>query len=177
MPYTWKVWNRVSNPFHEACNQIWSSFLMNAECIIWRLILGVNYKINSKMYLTVGNQCINKQFWKKKKKKIHDLVWYAWNVKQWSAQALAHLFTISWGVWSNRNEIRTGGTHKSASAIASWTMDYLAEFQLVNHRIQAKKPKVKVGWALPHPPWLKAPKLTLMVLYLKGSGLWELGRH
>ena len=54
-----------------------------------------------------------------------DLVWYARNVKQMSDQALAHLYTIAWGIWSNRNEIRTGGPRKSASVIASWTKDYL----------------------------------------------------
>ena len=76
-------------------------------------------------------------------------------MKQWSAQALAHLFTIAWGIWSNRNEIRTNGPRKSTSAIASWTMDYLEEFQLANHRIQEKKLEVEVGWALPQPPWFK----------------------
>ena len=64
-----------------------------------------------------------------------DLVWYAWNVKQCFAQALARLFTIAWGIWSNRNEVQTSETPKSALAIASWTMDYLEEFQLANHRI------------------------------------------
>ena len=84
-----------------------------------------------------------------------DLVWYARNVKQWSAQALACLFTIAWGIWSNRNEIRTGGAHKSASAIARWTMDYLEEFQVANHKIQVKKPVTDIGWSVPHPPCLK----------------------
>ena len=70
-------------------------------------------------------------------------------------QALAHLFTIAWGIWSNRNEIRTGGPHKSALVIASWTKDYLEEFQLANHKVQAKKPEIEVGWSLPHPPWFK----------------------
>nr|POF03540.1 putative ribonuclease h protein [Quercus suber] len=54
-----------------------------------------------------------------------DLVWYARLVKQWSSQALASLFTIAWGIWSNRNEIRAGGARKSASTIAHWTMDLL----------------------------------------------------
>ena len=70
-------------------------------------------------------------------------------------QALAHLFTIAWGIWSNRNEIRTGGPRKSALVIASWTKDYLEEFQLANHKVQAKKPEIEVGWSLPHPPWFK----------------------
>jgi len=74
-----------------------------------------------------------------------NLVWYAQNVKQWSSQALARLFTIAWGIWSNRNEIRTCGPRKSASAIASWTTNYLEEFQLANYRIQAKKPKIEVS--------------------------------
>ena len=38
-----------------------------------------------------------------------DLVWYARNVKQMDTQALAQLFMVAWGIWSNRNEIRTGG--------------------------------------------------------------------
>nr|XP_023884938.1 uncharacterized protein LOC111997115 [Quercus suber] len=40
------------------------------------------------------------------------------------------------GIWTNRNEIRTSGARKSASAIAYWTLDYLVEFQVVNHKIQ-----------------------------------------
>nr|POF21129.1 hypothetical protein CFP56_06930 [Quercus suber] len=65
-----------------------------------------------------------------------DLVWYARSVKQWSSQALASLFTIAWGIWSNRNEIQAGGARKSASAIAHWTMVYLEEFHVANHKIQ-----------------------------------------
>nr|POE70078.1 udp-glucuronate 4-epimerase 3 [Quercus suber] len=65
-----------------------------------------------------------------------DLVWYARNVKQWSFQALAGLCTIAWGIWTNRNEIRTSGARKSASTIARWTLDYLVEFQVANHKIQ-----------------------------------------
>ena len=61
-------------------------------------------------------------------------------------QALAHLLTIAWGIWSNRNEIRIGGPRKSTSVSASWTKDYLEEFQLMNHKVQAKKPKIEVGW-------------------------------
>ncbi|KAK7844253.1 udp-glucuronate 4-epimerase 3, partial [Quercus suber] len=34
------------------------------------------------------------------------------------------------GIWTNRNEIRTSGARKSASAIAYWTLDYLVEFQV-----------------------------------------------
>ena len=48
-----------------------------------------------------------------------DLVGYAQNMKQWFAQDLARLFTIASGIWSNRNEIRTGGPRKLASVIAS----------------------------------------------------------
>ena len=47
-----------------------------------------------------------------------DLVWYALNVKQWSVQELARLFSVAWGIWSNRNEIRVRGPRKSASGIA-----------------------------------------------------------
>nr|POE92974.1 hypothetical protein CFP56_48120 [Quercus suber] len=47
-----------------------------------------------------------------------DLVWYARNVKQWSIQELARFFSVAWGIWSNRNEIRVGGPRKSASGIA-----------------------------------------------------------
>lgn len=47
------------------------------------------------------------------------LVWYSWNVKQMFDQALAQLFMIAWGIWSNRHEIWTGGSCKSASIIAS----------------------------------------------------------
>lgn len=101
-----------------------------------------------------------------------DLVWYARNVKQWSFQALACLFTIACGIWSNRNEIRTGGARKSASVIGRWTMDYLEEFRLANHKIQVQKPQVEVGWTFPH---LHVSKLMLMVPCLKGRGLWELG--
>ena len=36
-----------------------------------------------------------------------DLVWYARNVKQMDAQALAQLFMIAWGIWSNRNVLGT----------------------------------------------------------------------
>ncbi|XP_075656739.1 uncharacterized protein LOC142626904 [Castanea sativa] len=78
-----------------------------------------------------------------------DLLWYARNMKQWSAQDLAQLFVIAWGIWPNRNEVRASGLHKSASVIAGWTMEYLEEFQLANHRIQMKNPRVEVGWALP----------------------------
>ena len=64
-----------------------------------------------------------------------DLVWYARNVKQWSVQELARLFTVAWGIWSNRNEVRVGGARKTASGIAGWTLEYLEEFQVANHRI------------------------------------------
>ena len=84
-----------------------------------------------------------------------DLVWYARNVKQWSAQALACLFTIAWGIWSNRNEIRIGGARKLALTIARWTMDYLEEFQVANHKIQVKKPMTDIGWTIPHLSCLK----------------------
>ena len=84
-----------------------------------------------------------------------DLVWFARNVKQWSAQALAGLCTIAWGIWFNWNEVRIGGARKSASAIARWSMDYLEEFQVANHKIQVKKPETQAGWIAPHPPCLK----------------------
>ena len=52
-----------------------------------------------------------------------DLVWYARTVKQTTDQALAQLFMMAWGIWTNRNEIWTGRTRKSASLIAHWTKD------------------------------------------------------
>ena len=84
-----------------------------------------------------------------------DLVWYARNVKQMSDQALAQLFMTASGIWSNRNEIQTAGSRKSASIIASWTKDYLKEFQVANHKVKPKQLEPAVGWSLPHPPWYK----------------------
>ena len=44
---------------------------------------------------------------------------------------------------------------KSASIIASWTKEYLEEFQVANHKVKPKQPELAVGWSLPHPPWYK----------------------
>ena len=52
---------------------------------------------------------------------------------------------MAWGIWSNRNEIRVGGPRKSASSIAGWTLEYLEEFQVANHRIKIKTPEIDVG--------------------------------
>ncbi|KAL0002584.1 hypothetical protein SO802_016365 [Lithocarpus litseifolius] len=90
--------------------------------------------------------------------KVHefiDLVWYARNVKQMDAQALAQLFMIAWGIWSNRNETRTGGSRKSASSIVRWTLDYLEEFQVANHKIQITFAESEPGWSLPLSPGFK----------------------
>ena len=84
-----------------------------------------------------------------------DLVWYARNVKQMTDQALAQLFMTAWGIWSNRNEIQTGGSRKSASLIASWTKDYLEEFQVANLRVKLKQLDPAAGWFPPHPSWYK----------------------
>ena len=61
----------------------------------------------------------------------------------------------AWGIWSNRNEIQIGGSGKSASLIASWTKDYLEEFQVANHRLKPKQLDPAAGWFPPHPPWYK----------------------
>ena len=66
------------------------------------------------------------------------------------AQALAQLFMVAWGIWSNRNEIRTGGSRKSASLIVKWTLDYLEEFQVANHKVQITFAESEFGWSLPH---------------------------
>ena len=84
-----------------------------------------------------------------------DLVWYARNVKQMDTQALAQFFMVAWGIWSNRNEIRTGGSRKSASLIVRWTLDYLEEFQVANHTVQIKSAESECGWSLPHAPGFK----------------------
>ena len=84
-----------------------------------------------------------------------NLVWSAWNMKQWSVQELARLFTIAWGIRFNRNEVWVGGARKMASGIAGWTLEYLEEFQVVNHHIKVENPEVEVGWVLPQHPWLK----------------------
>lgn len=71
------------------------------------------------------------------------------------ASALAQLFMIAWGIWSNRNEIGTGGSRKSASSIARWTLDSLEEFQVANHSVQTIIPESEIHWSLPHPPGFK----------------------
>ncbi|XP_030930858.1 uncharacterized protein LOC115956689 [Quercus lobata] len=70
-------------------------------------------------------------------------------------QALAQLFMVAWGIWSNRNEIRTGGSQKSASLIVKWTLDYLEEFQVANHKVQITSAESECGWSLPHAPGFK----------------------
>uniref|UniRef100_A0A7N2MAB1 Reverse transcriptase zinc-binding domain-containing protein n=1 Tax=Quercus lobata TaxID=97700 RepID=A0A7N2MAB1_QUELO len=47
------------------------------------------------------------------------------------------------------------GACKLASTIAHWTIDYLEEFLVANHKIQVKKPVTEIGWTVPHPPCLK----------------------
>ena len=62
-----------------------------------------------------------------------DLLWFLLMIESFDEEKVALVVTIAWSMWSNRNEVRHGGTRKMPEALVQWVMHYLT-----NTRLQRK---------------------------------------
>nr|POF00456.1 putative disease resistance rpp13-like protein 1 [Quercus suber] len=52
--------------------------------------------------------------------------------EEYDEEKVATVVTIAWSIWANRNEVRHGGTKKTAEALVKWSAQYLAEYRSAN---------------------------------------------
>ena len=61
------------------------------------------------------------------------------------------MVTIAWAMWTNRNEVRHGGTKKMGEALVKWSTQYLAEYNCANSSsVQIQRSQI-VRWSPPPP--------------------------
>ncbi|XP_065634478.1 uncharacterized protein LOC136069648 [Quercus suber] len=59
------------------------------------------------------------------------------------------MVTIAWSIWANRNEVRHGGTKKTAEALVKWSAQYLAEYRSANISTESVRRSQDVRWSPP----------------------------
>ena len=84
-----------------------------------------------------------------------DVLWYVRNVKKWLEEDVNLLVMTAWGIWTNRNEVNHGKSHKPGPVLARWTKELLEEYTLANHATRPFKVSVDERWQPPKPPWYK----------------------
>ena len=50
-----------------------------------------------------------------------DLVWHLMMFEEYDENKMATVVTVAWSMWTNRNEVRRGGTKKTSEALAKWS--------------------------------------------------------
>nr|POE51305.1 hypothetical protein CFP56_71657 [Quercus suber]POE99141.1 hypothetical protein CFP56_76360 [Quercus suber] len=58
-----------------------------------------------------------------------DMLWYGAIEAAGDNEQIEKLIIVAWALWTNRNEIRTGGVKKSSQKLVTGALHYLAEYQ------------------------------------------------
>ena len=78
-----------------------------------------------------------------------DLVWHMMMFEEHNEDKLAAVVTIAWSMWTNRNEVRHGGTKKTGEALVKWSAQYLAEYRCANSLPEPVPRSQEVRWSPP----------------------------
>ena len=72
-------------------------------------------------------------------------------LEKYEEDKLATVVTIAWVIWTNRNEVRHGGTKKTGEALVKWSTQYLAEYRSANSSPEPIQRSQIVRWSPPPP--------------------------
>ena len=70
-------------------------------------------------------------------------------LKEYDEDKQATVVTIAWPMWTNRNEVRHGGTKKMGEALVKWSAQYLAEYRSANSTLEPIPRSQIVRWSPP----------------------------
>ena len=76
-------------------------------------------------------------------------------IESFDEERVALVVTIAWSMWSNRNEVRHGGTRKMLEALVQWAMHYLTEYSAVTETTTVTPEVTNVMWTPPPPSLFK----------------------
>ena len=78
-----------------------------------------------------------------------DLVWHLMMLEEYDEDKIAVVVTIAWSMWTNRNEVRYGGTKMTGEALVKWSAQYLEEYRCANSLPELVPRSQEVRWSPP----------------------------